>query len=148
MKAEEKMKAFLIDPRAQSITEVEHDDSLENIYELIQATLFDVVRINNAGDVIYVDDEGLFRDGCFFMVEGIPSPIAGNGLVLGTDHQGRTVAPTLESVESLEDKVRFITLGQALEIAEQLDAEAMANQREGFMYISIAPLIRSRLANS
>ena len=51
------MKAILIDVKTQEVKEVEHDDTLQNIYNLVDCRTFDVVRIDDVNS-IFVDDEG------------------------------------------------------------------------------------------
>lgn len=87
--------AYLIDPAARTITPVEYDGNYKSIYELIGATTFDVVRVEN-DDCIFVDDEGLIngngqRNG-FWTYGEYPQPLAGKGLVLGTDEEGESVS--------------------------------------------------------
>lgn len=107
------MKAFLIDPFAREITEVEHDASgIDGIYELIDAPIFATATFNEFGDTIFVDDEGLFReDQAFFRHDGYPQPLAGKGLVLGCDDEGETVAPST-TLEALRNDVSFVQLFQ------------------------------------
>ncbi len=59
------MKAILINVKDQSITEVEHDNTLDNIYDLLDCRTFDVVRIDEV-DSIYVDAEGLIEEDQLF----------------------------------------------------------------------------------
>ena len=141
------MKAILINPEEKSITEVEHDDSINDIKELIQAELFDVVRINEVGDVLFVDDEGLYNADHFFCLQGCDSPLAGRALLLGTDHEGRSVEPMLESVETLEDKVSFISIEEAVAMAEDVDrraGEMAADYGDSFIYFSVADILKDR----
>ena len=99
-------KAFLIDPVAQAITEVEFNGDYREIYKLIDASLFTTVAITE-DDAIFVDDEGLLQDGQrFFMVEGYPQPLAGHGLVLGCDDEGETVAPRI-SLSELKRRISW-----------------------------------------
>lgn len=90
------MKGYLIDPYKQTIEEVDYDGNYRSIYGLLTAEgcpvgTFDTVRINDKQDVIFVDDEGLFkRDQKFFKHPGYPTPLAGKGLVLGGDTYGNT----------------------------------------------------------
>jgi hypothetical protein len=92
------MKAYLIDPFAREISEVEHNGNFRQIYELIQSPSqsFSAVRMNGRGDMIYVDEEGLFvpfdRQE-FFGLRGYGAPLAGRGLVLGSDPYGESVSP-------------------------------------------------------
>lgn len=108
------MKAILIDPVNQTVSEVEHDDSrtLESINGHIEADCFDVVTVNMKRDGIYVDDEGLFKEDLYIfnyfdpeeMYE--PAQLAGKGLILGCDDEGRAIAPSL-TVEEVRRNVRF-----------------------------------------
>jgi hypothetical protein len=117
------MISYLIDPEARSITEFEYDGSMQGIYETIDATMFDVVRLNEKGDVVYVDDEGLYNSNHFWRVANHPHPIAGKGMVLGTDSQGESQAPSATNLETLQASVLFISRAQAIERAEYLDAK-------------------------
>ena len=108
------MKAILIDTKNKEIKEVEHDDTLKNIYKLVDCATFDVVNIDNTNG-IYVDDEGLFaEDRRFFIYRGTNrdgshgriQSLAGNGLILGTDNEGEVIAPTI-TLEEVQDAVDF-----------------------------------------
>lgn len=105
------MKAFttfLVDPHTQTISEVQYRGEYEHIYELINCDTFDAARINRSGDSLFVDDEGLFKDGqAFFVHADYPQPLAGKALVLGCDREGETVAPTTTLAE-LRKKVLFV----------------------------------------
>lgn len=107
------MKSYLIDPFAQSVTVVDYTGNYKNIYEHIKATCFTTVQINPQQDMIFVDDEGLFKkDQAFFRFHGYDQPLAGRGLVLGTDRRGESVEPKctiewLSRVISWEPNVRF-----------------------------------------
>ena len=141
------MRAILINPTEKAITEVDYDGSLESIKSYIDAPLFDAVRLNEAGDVMFVDDEGLYHAKDFFRVEGLEHPIAGKALVLGTDYEGNSVEPMLESVEALEDKVFFIDVEEAITMADALDIKAEEMKKkygESFIYISTADILKDR----
>ena len=111
------MKAILIDVKNQLVKEVEHDDTLKNIYELVDCRTFDVVSIDGKNS-IYVDDEGLYReDQLYFEYSGTEHSVrlAGNGLVLGLNREtGDSISPTI-SVEEVENKVRFLPEGFGIE---------------------------------
>ena len=138
------MKAFLIDPEEQTIIEVEHDDTLQNIYKHIDADCFDMLRINNKNDVILVDDEGLYRKDHYFRYKGAENPLAGKGLVLGTNHQGESTAPTI-TLEQLQDNVTFISKEIALSMAERYDKHGREweKQSSSHIFTSIADIINS-----
>jgi len=103
------MKAILINVKDQSITEVEHDNTLDNIYELLNCRTFDVVRIDEV-DSIYIDDEGLYvEDQLFFEYGGDVHAVrvAGNGLILGVDDEGNSTSPTV-TLEEVQGRVGFL----------------------------------------
>lgn len=114
------MKALLINPFDQTITEVDYSGDYRNIYEHIGAGTFDVVRLPGhdlpcESDALFVDDEGLFKeDKRFFRVEGYYQPLCGKALVLGTDDEGRSVEPCI-SIEALTKLVTFMPEGFTFE---------------------------------
>ena len=116
------MLAYLIDPEHHSITEVEYDGTMQGIYENIDATLMDAVRINDT-DVVYVDDEGLYNCDFYWRYGDYPHPIAGKGLVLGTDREGESISPVSTDMEDLETNVHFITTQTAVAMGEAIDAQ-------------------------
>ena len=109
------MKAILIDVKTQEIKEVEHDDTLQNIYDLIDCRAFDLVRIDDVNS-IFVDDEGILKDNLYFeySVSDRVFQLAGNGLVLGVDDEGNSISTTL-TVEDVEGKVNFLPEGFKVE---------------------------------
>ena len=109
------MKAILIDVKTQEIKEVEHDDTLQNIYDLIDCRAFDLVRIDDVNS-IFVDDEGILKDNLYFeySVSDRVFQLAGNGLVLGVDDKGNSISATL-TVEDVEGKVNFLPEGFKVE---------------------------------
>ena len=80
------MTAILIDVKTQEVKEVEHDDTLQNIYDLLVCRTFDVVRIDDVNS-IFVDDEGILKDNLYFEYSASDRvfQLAGNGLILGVD---------------------------------------------------------------
>ena len=81
------MKAILINVKDQSITEVEHDNTLNNIYDLLDCRTFDVVRIDAVR-------------------------LAGNGLILGVDDDGNSTSPNI-TLEDVKGRVGFLPQGYA-----------------------------------
>jgi len=101
------MKAFVIDPTAQTITEAEYHGNYREIYTLGGFDCFDLVRLDGENG-IFVDDEGLFKsDQDFFGIKGYPQPLAGRGVVLGNNMEGETIAPTVTK-EWLEQNIVFL----------------------------------------
>ena len=109
------MKAILIDVKTQEIKEVEYDNTLQNIYDLIDCRAFDLVRIDDVNS-IFVDDEGILKDNLYFEYSGSENvfKLAGNGLILGVDDEGNSISPTL-TVEDVEGKVNFLPEGFKVE---------------------------------
>ena len=101
------MKAILIGVYAEEIIEVEHDGTLQNIYDLLVCKTFDVVRIDDVNS-IFVDDEGLLKHNFYFKYSdnGRVFQLAGNGLILGVDDVGNSISPTL-TVEDVKSKVTW-----------------------------------------
>ena len=117
------MKAFLIDPQAQQITQVEYSGDYRQIYEHINAPMFTTATFNEAGDTCFVDDEGLFNgDNCFFVIAGYPQPLAGRALVLGCNDEGESTEPsiTLGQCRAMVEWVpRFMVAAVALRLEEE-----------------------------
>ena len=117
------MKAILIDPTVLTavggtlaidprppIIEVEYAGGFPEAYQLLshpdrEVTVIDAARFNN-GDAVYIDDEGLFNATSFFIVDGDTIPLAGRGLLVGTDAEGGDTSPKT-TIEELWMKVRF-----------------------------------------
>lgn len=108
------MKALLIDPYKQTITEVHYPGDYKDICAYIQAHRFDHVRINDT-EGVFVDDEGLLTvnaDSKFFIHSNWISPVAGYGLVLG-DSFGESVDTQL-TVDDLQQDITWVSLLQAV----------------------------------
>lgn len=97
------VRAILIDPFACTVTEVEHDaNDYRHIYALLShesmpVDCFTAVHSEmlRDGEAIFVDDNGLLVP-CdrFFVFAGFHQPLAGKGLILGSNKAGNTVAAT------------------------------------------------------
>ena len=102
------MKAILIDVKNEEVREVDHDDTLQQIYKFVDCATFDVLRLDGV-NCIYVDDEGLFvEDQLFFTYHGdnYSQTLGGNGLILGVDSEGNSISPTI-TVEEVEEAIEF-----------------------------------------
>jgi hypothetical protein len=104
------VRAILIDVKNQVIKEVEHDDTLDNIYELVDCRLFDVCSIDSVNS-IFLDDEGLLRNDVRmfdYFTKDLKYRIAGNGLILGLDVEtGESISTTL-NLDEVKNNVRFV----------------------------------------
>ena len=86
------MRAILIDPAKQTITEVDYDGNWTSISTHIDCTTFASAVVFENEDTLYIDDEGLWGATHFFRIEGYPDPLAGRGLILGTNEDGESIA--------------------------------------------------------
>jgi len=110
------MRAILIDPVAKTVREVEHDGDYREIYRLlsdpendIKVDTFDAIGIDGVNS-IYIDDNGLLNDPkYFFKWEGYAQPLAGRGLILGTDEEGASISTTL-TLDFVAAKVGYMAL--------------------------------------
>lgn len=106
------MKAYLIDPEFHSVKEVDYSGDYKQIYSLIGCETFGCVEIHENGDTLFIDDNGKLGDLSekYFFVVDVPGGqhlIAGKALVLGTDEEGESVEPKLNSI-AVECRVHFI----------------------------------------
>lgn len=95
------MITLLIDPVSQTITEAEHDGSLDDIYRLLswedhKCGGIDAITLADT-ECLYVDDEGLLARPPLPLWEftGYPQPLAGRGLLCGLDREGSSVSTGL-----------------------------------------------------
>jgi hypothetical protein len=99
------MRAILIDPFTQTIEEVDYSGDYKDIYGLIECDLFTTVYLpNTSDDTLFVDDEGLYVENQrFFKIDGFEQPLAGCGLLLGTDKEGESTdcMSTVEEVKAI-----------------------------------------------
>lgn len=102
------MKSILIDPFTRTIKEADYNGDFHQIYEFIQCDTFDAVTVNDKGDAVFVDDEGLIsgKEQAFFGWLGYPHPLAGRGIVLGsTISDGDSADTTVTLEEAIESIV-------------------------------------------
>lgn len=141
------MRAILIDPHAKTVTEVEHDGTLEGIYRAIGADCVCTVGLGVDRDAVFLDDDGLFREGQeFFSIGEYPHPLAGKGLVLGCDAEGESCAPVLGAA-FVQAHVQWLTPREAVEMnraaAAAMHAHAATEKARGseIEHIIHAPLL-------
>lgn len=111
-------KGILIDVNNKTITEVTVEKSsdgsqLDSMYKLLGCEMVEVVSLGE--NDIYVDEEGLLKvtpSSKFFMYEGYPQPLAGNGIILGFDDNTGDNTDTTLTVEEVKQKVKFLNYGQ------------------------------------
>ena len=115
------LKAYLIDPTNQTVTEHQISGDYKEIQKLGQYRAFDVVRLDD-GDGVFVDDEGLMNGtpqtiGMFLLTGTARSvALAGRGVVLGCDDEGESQDANI-SLEALTAMVSFPTLAELRSMA-------------------------------
>lgn len=103
------VKAYLIDTPNKRVSEVEWDGNYKSINKLIKASIYTVVQINEHGDSVFVDDEGLINGNPhgWFVHKNYPQPLRGYGLVLGLDEDtGESIAPRA-TIDELRAQITF-----------------------------------------
>lgn len=101
------MKAILIDSAAKVVKFVEIKDYTD-INKFGGFDIFTAVRANDKGDMVYVDDEGLINGTeTGFVFADYPSPLMGNGIVLGGNDRTGDSKDTTFTLEEIAAKVFF-----------------------------------------
>lgn len=121
------MIAYLIDPKARTVSEVEHDGTLDSIYRLLECRTIDAVRIVE-GDACYVDDESLLRSDEQLAEQGyfqLDTPrgtfaICGRGLIVGRVRGGGADAPPVMPISRVRLIVSWPAHEMAVETAKQM----------------------------
>jgi len=114
------MQAILIDVARRTITEVEYDGQLETIYKLVGCEMVEAPTVEKNGDSVFVDEEGLFKPQPYwFLYDGYPQPLAGNGLLLGLNRRnGESISPKTP-LETVKSKVRFMSYNEVKAYARE-----------------------------
>jgi len=114
------MRAIRIDVEKRTVTEVELDstDTLKALQEQVGGLITTAHCLEN-GDDIYCDDEGLLKpqEG-FFCYDLQTAPFPGNGIIVGADDKGRTVAAK-STVEEIQKAVVFMNSIEAYTYAKK-----------------------------
>ena len=123
------MKAYLINPTTKTIEQIDYSGDYHDIYKLCNFEIFTLVTMTGDGDGVFVDDEGLLKEGQdFFYVtheNGDLSQyvmLAGCGLVLGCDDQGESVEPKM-SIDDLRSRIHWANPMEAETERERLLTE-------------------------
>lgn len=97
-----------VDHTVDEIT-VPDTDQLAELQRLVGGYIEVAHRFPN-GDILYVDEEGLFKDPThFFAVSGAHQPFAGNGVILGPEDSEGEETPAQTPVARIRHLVRWLT---------------------------------------
>ena len=96
--------------RTGNVGKVVFEDTIENIYKLLDVDLIDVAT-RKVGDKVYdfvVDDEGLLKGGAIPSVfdKDQQPMLVGNALILNCDDEGNFASLTDEDFENLQTHLR------------------------------------------
>jgi hypothetical protein len=107
------MKAFKIDVEKKLIEQIDLGEHYEEINKHIGSEIFACPYVMEYNDTLYCDDEGLLKEvKGFFLLDGYPQPLAGNGLIVGCDDEGNSVDAHIDITE-LNKRVKFMDLNDA-----------------------------------
>ncbi len=98
------MRVIKIDPHKRAITEIDLPEkgNLEAYQNMVGGNI-EAAYIEPEG-IVYVHDEGLYvQNQRYFLLKTMPQPLAGVGVVVGTDGEGNDAASplTVEQIESM-----------------------------------------------
>lgn len=103
------MRAIFINVTKREISEVVLDDTiiLKELQRYVGGYIERALELPN-GDDLFVDEEGLLKSPeYFFMHEAGHQPFAGNGIIVGHDKEGETIAARSTLVDVI-GKVDFM----------------------------------------
>lgn len=105
------IKAVLIDPYKEEVTDVEYDASnYKNIYPLLRCDIFTMIKLADEDD-LFIDDEGLLKvndETKFFMHDAYPQPLAGYGLIVGADEDTGDSVAVHHDAAYYRPRIRFL----------------------------------------
>jgi len=103
------MKAILIDPKENKISEIEGDFSdIKIIHGVLQCETFCGAGVPNTSrpEIFYLDDEGMFNSKDYWNYAGYHQTLAGRGLIVGVGSGGYEQSTSL-TVDEVKSKVTF-----------------------------------------
>ena len=117
------MRVIVINPWNQTVTEAEHNGNYRDYYRLLSGDTrhgcapakVDTFALAEIGDpdqhIMFVDDEGLFRDPqAYFMLGGQSAVFAGRGVIARSDGGEDEVGATL-TLEQVLASVTWLPVG-------------------------------------
>lgn len=96
--------AILIDPYHRSVKSIEVSGRLESLQRAIGGCIQLATEFSD-GDILYVDEEGLFTHRLFFEIDGQSFP--GRGLIVGSQGGEYAIAPVKCRTEDVIRRVKF-----------------------------------------
>jgi len=119
------MKALLIDPSNQTITEIEFDGGLEAIYKIMECNMVEAPIEFENGDILWCDEEGKLKYedeiiGGITYTKDWYDVITGKCLVTGIDEEGDTCdcKSTPDYIKTAYRGFRWVTKDEAVRYLE------------------------------
>lgn len=152
------MRAIRINPYDRTVTEVETTGAgpgHRGLYELLSAPthkvdIFTTVSLGGRdGETIYLDDDGFLQPGhAVWRLQDYGSPLAGVGVIVGTDDGGDSISTAL-SVQDVQALVSWTDDESSGELSEGRDAtpaeaRAMSHGLADFGWIGGGPILQPR----
>lgn len=103
------MKAILINPETQTISEIRIRKGYKAIQKAIDCETIDAPVAFDNEDTLYCDDEGLFKpQKGGIIAKDWAIPILGKVLILGSDHKGNSV-DVRGTIETYKDMFKWVS---------------------------------------
>ena len=117
------MKAILINPKLQTINEINYSGDYKDIYKLTECSTFSCVYpFHLNADTLYCDDEGFLKQSnyCFSIRcdNGHTRILPGNDVSLGTDEEGES-QDVESSIEMIQERIVFVG-HQAIDLGNEI----------------------------
>ena len=108
------MRAILINPADQSVTEITIGTDYKEISKVIDCDLFSCPVDFENGDTMYCDDEGLFKEqeGGIIMQDWA-YPILGKILILGTNRSNGKSIDAKSDIKTLASQINWVSKERA-----------------------------------
>lgn len=103
------MRAIVIDAEQRTVSEADIDGKLHSLQQIVGGLITPVYPgLDGTGHHAYVNDEGLLNNPQhFFMLKDGHQPLAGNGVILSTTHDGDEAPATLP-LDWVKERVTFM----------------------------------------
>jgi hypothetical protein len=101
------MKALLVSPETQSISEVEVS-SLDDIKRLVGFDTIESDTVGSQGDRLYFDEACFLRGAKGrFQIDAV-IPVAGKGVIAGVASDGVTLRDVVTDIEALRRRIKYL----------------------------------------
>ena len=103
------MRAIVIDAEQRTVHETDIDGELHSLQKIVGGLITPVYPgLEGTGHHAYVNDEGLLNNPQhFFMLKDGHQPLAGNGVILSTTHDGDEAPATLP-LDWVKERIAFM----------------------------------------